>query len=111
MTGETTPEGPASVEVATKPSPEPSGEGAALEASPEEQAPKAEQPEEPAPEPAVPEAPAAPADTQPGPPSEGDGLGRGAGCGSGAGVLVRNLVSPSSPQMSPVPRCCWPWRT
>ncbi|XP_055000194.1 myosin-binding protein H [Sorex araneus] len=72
MTGETTPEGPASAEAATKPSPEPSAEGASLEASPEEQAPKPQELEEPArePETPAPETPVAPADAQPAPAPE-----------------------------------------
>lgn len=77
-----------------KPSLEPSGEGAASEASQEEQAPKPEEPqmsEDPAPRapvaeaPAAPTAPKAPADSQSAPRNEGDsgqvraGLQRGAG--------------------------------
>lgn len=119
MTGKATLEAPdcgpeeTASESANVPATEPSGEVAAPKSTGEEQTPK---PQEPAPHVPAPDAPAA---SKPAPPSEGDKRGdrwrRVAGmAGSGGWRAFGHEPLPLPlllPQMSPVPRCCWPWRT
>lgn len=98
----------------------PSGDTAAPQAPGGKQAPggeRASEPQESAPQPPDPAAPTA---TDPALPREGDeswGGRRGeavmAGSGGGRGLGCKPLHHPHPPlfpQMSPVPRCCWPWR-